>query len=180
MSRAASLKLGITGVVCVLIVGCATTPEDCDPTQPGIGRALGCTQSGAYDARVDALRSQRAGAMAENYELSNQRAGRAGEIRALAAERSRLVQENASLRSANAAMRAQVTQLQSRAGVSASTLNQVDEQLRTLEAERSELETLLLGDDPTINQRLAELNRQLDNLRQRNRALVRLISEAGG
>ncbi|WP_188452646.1 hypothetical protein [Glycocaulis albus] len=118
--------------------------------------------------------------MAENYELSNQRAGRAGEIRALAAERSRLVQENASLRSANAAMRAQVTQLQSRAGVSASTLNQVDEQLRTLEAERSELETLLLGDDPTINQRLAELNRQLDNLRQRNRALVRLISEAGG
>lgn len=163
-----------------LAAGCASTPEDCDPSQPGLGRALGCSQSGAYEQRVADLRTERNAELEANAALRNERSNRAGEIRALAAERRRLVAENSELRASNQRLRERISALRGDAEVSTMTLEQADSRLRALEAERAELEALLLGDDPTINQRLDELNRQLETLRRTNRALVQLLSETGG
>lgn len=45
--------------VAMNVVGCASTPEECDPSQdPGFFGKIGCTVSGSYDKRIEQKEQQ--------------------------------------------------------------------------------------------------------------------------
>lgn len=166
--------------VTTIVASCASTPEECDPSQPGLFRALGCNQSGAYEQRASDLRAERDLQRQNTTVLRAERSERVDQIRALAAERRRLVEENSELRASNRRLRNRIADLRSNASISSASLGQLDRRLRELEAERLELEELLLGDDPMIDRRLDQLNQRLEMLREANRQMVQILSDSGG
>ena len=71
MFKKIALTLCGAGLSAVLLTGCTTTPEQCDPSQDqGFFGKIGCTVSGSYDERIT-QREQRVEALkAENQRLN--------------------------------------------------------------------------------------------------------------
>lgn len=65
------LKLALVGSCALMLTSCASTPEECDPSQDqGFFGKIGCTVSGSYDERIEQREARVESLKAENERLN--------------------------------------------------------------------------------------------------------------
>lgn len=173
------IRRSITAALALTGAACASTPEACDPTRPGYFQALGCVQSGSYEARADALVSERARLAERNNTLQQGRNMRMAELQALARERGEIAARLSQLERENAQTRRRVESLSAASAADEMRSARLLEELSRLEAERERLEAQLRG-SATFQERVEILRRELDALVQQNSRLVALINQTAG
>ncbi len=134
----------VLSVVAVLgLTSCATTQEDCDPNQRGLGAAVSGVLSGCYQEQTDRQVATLRGEQEQVRQLQMEQAQSAREVRQREQELSRLKRQLVQVHDEQTQLEQQLQRAKSK-GTPRHEVEHLEKEVAALRREREELENLVL------------------------------------